>query len=218
MAKWQLFCVIATLVSSVMSGYVQEEDLIERRAVMDRKRPYKKLEKYIECQVCEFAAQSIFRIWLMSMNDNKFDEDEMYNLIVETCNPWSNIGVWITAMDMFINDENGLELVNKEEIGQCNRKCETVKSVCEDIVSSDAETIAEYIWTNKNDIDNPKLTQYICSNVCDVNNRMPKVPKKLAKKYNIADEEWVEMTQEEQQKRIDIFHEIMDENKIKQDL
>ena len=210
-----IFCILITMVSG---QYAAEEDLIARRQVMDRKKPYKKFKKYIECQVCDLASQSIYRIWLMTMNEDKFDENEMYTLVVETCNPWSNIGVWITAMDMILNDESRLELINKEEMGLCGRECETIRSVCADIIASEAEVIAEYVWHNQNEMDNPTLTKFMCENVCgddpeDLDVRMPKVPKKLAKKSKIGQEEWVKMTEEEKQKRIKIFNEIMEENK-----
>eukprot|EP00483_Globobulimina_turgida_P010281 UN10300 len=169
MAMWQICLVIVILVLHTNTSiYTKEEDLIERRRVSDKKKPYKKLKKYIRCQVCEFSAESIHIISLSTMEENVFDENLIYNVIVETCIPWSHFGIWITAMDLVINEENELKLINKKEMGQCNRKCETIKSVCEDVVSGDAECIAEYIWSNRNEIDNATLTQYMCSNVCGV--------------------------------------------------
>eukprot|EP00483_Globobulimina_turgida_P009042 UN09060 len=201
---WQICLMIVMLVLrsySYSTTYTTEEDLIERRKSGDKKKAYRKLKKYIKCQVCEFAAECIHTISLRTMDENIFDENVMYNVIVETCNPWSHFGVWTHAMDLVINEENELKLINKKEMGQCHRKCETVKSVCRDVITFDAEGIAEYIWTNKHEMDNLTLTQYMCSNVCGAD-RNPKVPKKLARKYNIGNEKWVKMTEQEKQERL----------------
>ena len=212
---WKIWLMISLLITNSLSQKFQDED--EKYRVLDRKKAYPKVKKYINCQVCNMAAQSIYRIWLMSMNDAKFDENELYNLVVETCNPWSNIGVWITAMHLTVHKNNSLELVNKEDMGECNRVCETIKASCTDVVLSQSDEIAEFIWTKKDEMDNPKLTEFMCPDVCS-NGLYPVAPKKIIKKHKLGQEEWVQMSKDEKQKRLDFFRQQVDEGKIKSEL
>eukprot|EP01083_Nonionella_stella_P174465 604834_1 len=207
------FIVLTFWITCCLSQSVDGDDLMQRTKVLNRKKPYTRINKYIECQVCEFTAQSMFNVWLLSMNTNQysFDETEMYHLVVETCNPWSNIGVWITSIDIELNDDDQLELMTKEDIGECNRECETIRSICEDIAVMDADEIAEYFWNNKDNMDLDALTKYLCADACPLDDKMPQVPTKLANKFEAQDEEWVPMSYEEKQKRVEIFQQLRDE-------
>mmetsp|Transcript_44536 Transcript_44536/g.71315 ORF Transcript_44536/g.71315 Transcript_44536/m.71315 type:complete len:223 (-) Transcript_44536:1-669(-) len=209
---WWLFSCL--LLVSTTAQFVSEEELKSRQRVMDRKKPLRKFKKYIECQVCEFAAQSIYRIWLMSMNQPDFNENEMYNLVIESCNPWSNIGVWINTIDIALNGTR-LELQPQDEMGQCHRECETVRSVCDEIVSAEADEIANYIWTNKHEMTTERLAGFMCKSACgeDRENAMPAVPNKVIKQFKKVDEEWTKMSKEEEENRVKIFNEIMEQKK-----
>ena len=87
-----LLLALGTIVGLSASQYVPEQDLIHRRRVFDRKRPYRKFKKYISCQVCQVASQSIYKIWLTTRKEGEPDENDLYALSTEVCNPWSNIG------------------------------------------------------------------------------------------------------------------------------
>ena len=80
------------VITRCFAQYAPEEDLVERRRVLDRKQPYRKLKKYLSCQVCQVASQSIHKIWLVSRKDKELDEDDLFTLTTDVCNPWSNIG------------------------------------------------------------------------------------------------------------------------------
>ena len=118
-------------------------------------------------------------------------------------------------MDIVRNKDFELELENRQEMGQCNRECETIRSVCDDITGPMGEDIAEYLFEKRDDVDESTLLEFMCSSVCVNDGIRPRVPRKLAKKHKIGEEEWVAMTDEEKEKRIGIFQEIMDENKRK---
>merc|ERR1712013_679492 len=99
-------------------------------------------------------------------------------------------------MDIVRNEENELELVNREAMGQCNRECETVRSTCESITSPMGEDIAEWMFEHVNDLDDKTLLEFMCSDVCLRDGMRPKVPKKLVRKSKIGDEEWIAMSEE----------------------
>ena len=115
-------------------------------------------------------------------------------------------------MDIVRNDNNELELVNREAMGQCNRECETVRSVCESITATMGEDIAEWMYENVDKVDDKSLLEFMCSDVCVQDGMRPKVPKKLVRKSKIGDEEWIAMSEEEKRKRVQIFKDIVQQN------
>jgi len=205
------------IISTSIAGHIPEEELAKRRMVLERERPYPKITKYISCQVCQLATQSMHKVMLISMKDKAkrhLAEEDLNTLVTETCNPWSNIGVWITAMDIDKNKKDELELNNKETMGRCKRDCETVRAACEHVINEDnePEEIAQFLYENQREMTEQKLLEYMCGDTCLRDGITPKVPKKLAKKTKIGKEEWEPMSKEEQQKRVDIFQEIMRQN------
>ena len=89
------FVAFVLLIAVALSGHIPEEELMKRRMVLDRERPYRKMKKYISCQVCQLASQTMYRVMLISKKDKDtrhLEESDMYTLVTETCNPWSNIG------------------------------------------------------------------------------------------------------------------------------
>ena len=86
------------LIAVVLSGHIPEEELMKRRMVMDRERPYsRKLNKYLSCQVCQLSSQSMHKVMIISKKDKDkrhTKEEDLYTLVTETCNPWSNIGTF----------------------------------------------------------------------------------------------------------------------------
>ena len=99
-------------------------------------------------------------------------------------------------MDIVLNDDNKLELVNRDAMGQCNRECETLRSVCESVTSPIAEDIAEWLYENADEVAENTILEFMCSTVCHKDGIWPKVPKKLARKSKIGEEEWVAMSDE----------------------
>ena len=108
-------------------------------------------------------------------------------------------------MDIVRNKDYELELHHRGDLGQCNRECETVRAICEDITSPIAEDIVEFIYVNDARLTQAMLSGLMCSDICAAHGQRPKVPKKLAKKYKIGEEEWVEMDAAEKQQRMAIF-------------
>ena len=117
-------------------------------------------------------------------------------------------------MDFVLNEDNEIELENRENMGVCGRECETVRSVCEDVINedNDPEEIASFLFKNQKDMNEEKLLEFMCTDLCQRDGMRPAVPEKLIKKYGIGEEEWQKMSMEEQQKRVEIFQEIMRQN------
>ena len=117
-------------------------------------------------------------------------------------------------MDISMTEEGELELTNREDVGKCKRECETVRSACEDVINEDMDAleISLFMYENQKDLTENRLLEWLCSETCLKDGMRPRVPKKLAKKSKIGTEEWEKMSKEEQQKRTDIFHEIMRQN------
>ena len=106
-------------------------------------------------------------------------------------------------MDMVLNAKSELELHNRAQLGQCNRECETIGAVCEDIVSPVSEEIVQFMYDNDAQLTEEALVRFMCVDICATHRK--KVPKKLVKKYKIGEEEWVEMDAAQRQKRMAIF-------------
>lgn len=117
-------------------------------------------------------------------------------------------------MDITMTEEGQLDLINRQDVGVCKRDCETVRSACEDVINEDMDAleIALFLYENQKELTENKLLEWLCSETCLSDGMRPKVPKKLAKKSKVGKEVWEQMSKEEQQKRTDIFREMMRQN------
>ena len=222
MSFCEFLFMFALTITCISSQYATEEEVSERQRMMEEQKPLTKYKKYIKCQVCELAAQSVHRIWMGATQQTEFDENEIYNGIIQTCNPLSNIGIWMLAFDIKLTNESRLLLENQQDMGKCQRECQTLRSVCNDIITSDADEIAEFLWNNRdelNESDEPLIViaNYIChsSNIC--RERMPKLSKKLAKKFRKKDENWDPMPEEEKARRYQ-YNQMLQEKRMKPEL
>eukprot|EP00892_Ulva_mutabilis_P012851 jgi/Ulvmu1/9939/UM058_0022.1 len=107
--------------------------------------------KYIQCQFCGIAAKRLHR----SVGDlrrdapswKKISEDDILEHLEAACNADKVEGEWILHLDV---QEQGDELVIKEmsKPGKCQRECQTMVRMCEDIVGDHDTDLAEVLLRN----------------------------------------------------------------------
>ena len=117
-----------------------------------RAKPFKKYFSRIQCQVCENMIKQIIRETKFAYRDNpQLTEAEIFNLTDSTCNPFKDEGIWITQYDIVKEPPRlVLKLMTKEkdEIGECERECETISYSCMEILDDNNIEIAEYLYNN----------------------------------------------------------------------
>ena len=81
----------------------------------------------------------------------KLTEAEIFNLTDATCNPFKDEGIWITQYDI-VKEAPKLKLKlmtkEKDDIGECERECETISYSCMEILDDNNIEIAEYLYNN----------------------------------------------------------------------
>lgn len=90
----------------------------------------------------------------------------------------------------------------------CYRECETIAKACQEVISDNAEELGEWIWVNADWMKKDTLQDFVCDSVCGDNDGKIKVPKKKKKKERMGKEEWIEMTQDELERRRGLLNQI----------
>ena len=131
-----------------------------------RAKPYKKYFSRIQCQVCELTIKHIIRESKFAfMHNPKITEAEIFNLTDSTCNPFHDEGIWITQYDI-VKEPPKLKLklmVNeKDDIGECERECESIAYSCMEILDDNNLEIVEYIYGNLGKLKRSVLRNAIC--------------------------------------------------------
>ena len=117
-----------------------------------RAKPFTKYFSRIQCQVCELSIRQITRETKFAFRDNpRITEAELFNLTDAACNPFKDEGIWITQYDI-VKEAPALTLKQmaseKDEIGECERECETISYSCSEIVDEHNIEIVEYLWAH----------------------------------------------------------------------
>ena len=117
-----------------------------------RVKPFTKYFPRIQCQVCELSIKNVIRETKFAFRDNpKITESELFNLSDAACNPFKDEGIWITQIDI-VKEAPALTLkqmaTEKDEIGECQRECETISFACSEIVGEHDVEIVEYLWAH----------------------------------------------------------------------
>ena len=162
-----------------------------------RSSPHSSWTKYIHCETCKYASDKLFYMYESFKSGPDWGEDTLIDILHDICNPFSNIGLWITTIDLYCDIERYLTFDQNDKFGMCYRECETIAKSCQEVISDYAEEIAEWIWLNPQWIQKEVFIDYICDKHCHDDDGKIKVPKKKKKKEKMGKEEWVEMTDDE---------------------
>ena len=167
-----------------------------------RRAPHSSWTKYIHCETCQYATDKLYNIYESFKDGPDWDESTIIDILHDICNPFSNIGLWISTIDLYVDVEHYLTFDQNDKFGMCYRECETIAKACQETISDEAEDISEWIWLNQAWIQKDTVTDYICNDFCEKGkDGKIKVPKKKRKKDKMGKEEWVEMTDEELARR-----------------
>merc|ERR1719203_985541 len=90
----------------------------------------------------------------------------LIDILHDICNPFANIGLWITTIDLYVDIERYLVFDQNDQFGMCKRECETISRACTEVLSDFGEEIAEWIWLNKAWIGKESMRDYICDQHC----------------------------------------------------
>lgn len=149
---------------------------------------FKTWKKYLNCPMCEELSKELLRRTkvLREQPEHKgFDwsEEAVVNLTEAICDPMEDEGEWLTFLDI-TSQKKKAKLVNKKELGECNRECMTLATVCEDVMD-----VVQYEFSSllyKGELQRSALTQRVCydeSGFCPA--------KKISKKVkDFGSEEW----------------------------
>eukprot|EP00483_Globobulimina_turgida_P001762 UN01764 len=166
-----------------------------------RAKPYKKYFSRIQCQVCKQSVKQIIRETKFAYKENpKISEAELFNLTDATCNPFKDEGIWITQYDI-VKQPPKLKLKlmtkNKDEIGECERECETISYSCSEILDENNIEIVEYIWSSLGKLKRSVLSNDICPSYCKKEKSDIKKTSKMGKEpwYPLFDTEKRQMVQ-----------------------
>ena len=69
---------------------------------MRRVSPFSSWTKYIHCDTCEYAADKLWYMYDSFRNGEEWGEDTLIDILHDICNPFANIGLWITTIDCMI--------------------------------------------------------------------------------------------------------------------
>eukprot|EP01084_Bolivina_argentea_P025386 47188_1 len=166
-----------------------------------RLSPHASWTKYIHCETCEYATDKLYYMYDSFKDGPDWGEDTLIDILHDICNPYSNIGLWTTTIDLYVDIERYLTFDQNDKFGMCRRECETIARACQEVISDNAEEIAEWIWNNHEWIKKQNMNDYICDTYCGDDTDKPKVSKKKKKKEKMGKEEWIEMTDEELKRR-----------------
>merc|ERR1712176_1570535 len=201
---WSLCANLIILLISCQSQDVIEVDTRDGVAKgIRRATAHASWTKYIHCETCQYAAEKVYFMYESFREGPDWGEDTLIDILHDICNPFSNIGLWATTIDLYVDVERYLTFDQNDKFGMCRRECETIARACTEVISDSAEEIAEWIWANKAWVNKKEiLTDYICDRHCDdENDGKIKVPKKKKKKDKMGKEQWMEMTDDELQRR-----------------
>ena len=192
------------LLISLPTSYSQDAIEIDTRdgkqKGIRRASPHSSWTKYIHCETCEYVTDKLFYMYESFKAGPDWGEDTLIDILHDICNPFSNIGLWITTIDLYVDVERYLTYDQNDKFGMCHRECETISKACQEVISDQAEELAEWIWNTPDAwIKKETFTDHICSPFCE--DGKIKVPKKKKKKDKMGKEEWIEMTDEELQRR-----------------
>ena len=146
--SWILVYLLGNVSSQMMPGMGMGPMANQQQ----RAKPFTKYFSRIQCQVCELSIRQITRETKFAFRDNpRITEAELFNLTDAACNPFKDEGIWITQYDI-VKEAPALTLKQmaseKDEIGECERECETISYSCSEIVDEHNIEIVEYLWAH----------------------------------------------------------------------
>jgi len=150
---------------------------------------FKEWRKYLKCPMCEELSKELSRRTkkLRQQPEHKgFDwsEEAVVNLTETICDPMEDEGEWLTYLDV-VSEKRKAKLVNKNELGECNRECMTLADSCEQVMD-----VVQYDFSSllfKGELKRAGLTQRVCY---DEGGFCP--GKKISKKLkDFGSEKWV---------------------------
>jgi len=134
---------------------------------MIRKKPHPSWSPYIICQTCKETMKTLnrhVRQYKKVLTKKQLsNEDTYYNITRDICNPYRDLGEWITMYDL-VKEKNKLKLTYIGEFGRCQRECETIAYTCYEKI----------VWALQNEITElllkgaslSKLQNKICKKAC----------------------------------------------------
>lgn len=182
------------LISLSSTSYSQDAIIVDTRDGQQRgirrSSPHSSWTKYIHCETCEYVTDKLFYMYESFKQQPDWGEDTLIDILHDICNPFSNIGLWITTIDLYVDVERYLTYDQNDKFGMCHRECETISKACQEVISDQAEELAEWIWNTPDVwIKKETFTDHICENFCNDDKAIDgkiKVPKKKKKKEKMV--------------------------------
>jgi len=149
---------------------------------------YKDWRKYLKCPMCEELSKELLRRTNALRKEPEhlgFDWSEaaVVNLTETICDQLEDEGEWLTYLDI-VEEKRKAKLVNKKELGECNRECMTLVDVCETVIDATQYEFSSLLY--KGQLKRSALTQKVCydeSGLCP--------GKKISKKIkDFGSEKW----------------------------
>eukprot|EP01079_Euglenida_sp_SAG-EU17-18_P001102 gene1102-2651_t len=131
----------------------------------EKKLPLKDEAKYIQCDVCK---EVVNRLYKSAKALDKMQEEAILEAAEKTCDlgsdegaflvvlarqldsppPYSWPGEWVSRYDI-VQLDGKLVLEEQDTFGECNRECETIREVCDDILGEYDTDLSEALYKSK---------------------------------------------------------------------
>ena len=90
------------LLNLIYTSYSQDTIQVDTRDGIQkgirRASPHASWTKYIHCETCEYVTDKLHFMYESFKDGPDWGEDALIDILHDMCNPFSNIGLWITTM------------------------------------------------------------------------------------------------------------------------